>query len=358
MVKKMKIALFQYPEYKIPVDGYGPKQLIIEALAKGLVKMGHDVTTFATSNSVLPGEVIGISPKGVNEGLNDDPEIQADVDRIYRSIAIGELIKRSGEFDLIHNHAGFTLLPIVQVLKSKVFHTLHGTYTNEHYKKIFNLYKDAGRYIPISYAQKKVLPELKYTDVIYHGINIGDFDFNDKPKGDQLLFLGRLARVKGVHNAIKIAQKTGKKLIIAGPVDVARPGGKKYFEEEIKPHIDGKIIKYIGPVDNKEKVKLLGESAALIFAVEWVEAFGLVAIEAMACGTPVITNDLGAPGETVVDGKTGFVCKTGDIEAMVEAVNKLDQINRTDCRKLVEQKFTNEIMVKNYIDLFEKELKK
>lgn len=351
----MKIALFQYPEYKIPTDGYGPKQNIIEMLAKGFDKLGHQITTFATEDSVLPGEIIKVSKTGINDGLNDDPEIQADVDRIYRSIAIGELIKRSGDFDVIHNHAGFTLLPIVEVLKAPVFHTLHGTYTNEHYRKIFDIYAKAGRYIPISKAQMEAIPELNYTDVVYHGINIGDFEFNDKPK-DQLVFLGRIARVKGVHSAIEIAKKANKKLVIAGPVDVARPGGKKYFEEKVKPFVDGDQIQYVGEVNLEEKRKLLSESSALIFPIEWVEAFGLVMIESLACGTPVIAYNIGAPAEVVENGKTGFVCESGDINGMVESVGKIEGIKRSDCRQSAEERFSKEIMVENYIKLFEKEL--
>lgn len=353
----MKIALFQYPEYKIPVDGYGPKQLIIEALAKGMVKLGHEVTTFATSDSVLPGKIIEVSPVGINEGLNDDPEIQADVDRVYRSIAIGELIKRSSEFDVIHNHAGFTVLPIVSVLKTPVFHTLHGTYTSEHYKKIFDLYKDAGKYIPISKAQMKTMPELTYTDVVYHGINIDDFEFGEKPK-DQLLFLGRIARVKGVHSAIQAAKKANKKLVIAGPVDVARPGGKKYFEEQVKPYIDQDQIEYVGEVNLEQKRKLLSESAALMFPIEWVEAFGLVMVESLASGTPVIAFDIGSPHEVIENGETGFICKQGDIDQLAESIKNVPSLDRKSCRKSAKEKFSKETMVKNYLKIFAKELQK
>jgi len=352
-MKKLKIALFQYPDYKIPASGYGPKQLIIELLARGFHKRGHKVSTFATADSQLPGEIIKISPKGINEGLNDNPEIQPDIERIYRSLAIGELIRRSSDFDIIHNHAGFTLLPVVQVLKSKVFHTLHGTYTNKHYRRIFKQYAQNGYYVPISNAQAKTLPpKVNCTEVIYHGIRINDFNFNSQPLEKTLLFLGRLAKIKGVHTAIRVAKQTGYKLIIAGPIDIARRGGKEYFAKEIKPHIDGKKIIYVGEVNHSQKKKLLRKSQALLFPVEWEEAFGLVMIEAMACGTQVIAYDCGSPAEIITDSLTGYICPKGDLEAMIEAVLKIDQIDRAVCRKAAEERFSDEKMVDNYLKLF------
>lgn len=357
-MEKLKIVLFQYPDFKIPAKAYGPKQTIIEALAKGFDKLGQEVITFATGDSELPGRIIPVCPKGISEGLNDKPEIQADVERIYRSIAIGELIKISGEVDVIHNHAGFTLLPIVQTLKAPVFHTLHGTYTDDHYKKIFDLYKDAGKFIPISRSQASTLPDLNYTEPIYHGIKIEDFIFGNNPKEDQLLFLSRVTRVKGTHTAIEVAKRTGKKLIIAGPVDMNRALDREYFEQEVKPHVDNEQIVYFGNADLEQKRQLLAESKAMIFPIEWSEAFGLVLAESLACGTPVIAFDSGSPKEIIDDGRTGFICPPQDVDAMVDAVGKLDQINRADCRQAAESRFTEEVMVQNYLELFKRELQK
>ena len=353
----MKIALFQYPDYAIPTHGYGPKQLLIELLAEGFMKAGHEVTTFATADTRLSGKIVKISPVGINEGLNDDSEIQPDVERIYRSIAIGELLRLSKDFDVIHNHAGFTILPIVQALKAPVFHTLHGTYTNKHYLTIFRKYAQSGYFVPISKAQAAVLPDVSMTRAVYHGIRVTDYKYQDKATSDTLLFLGRLSRVKGAHTAIKIAQASKHKLIIAGPLDVARAGGKKYFEEEIKPHIDNKQIRYIGEVQGKKKRDLLANSKALLFPIEWVEAFGLVMIEALMSGTPVIAYDIGSPKEVISSGVTGYVCPRGNIKKMVEAVKSVAGIDRAQCRREAIERFSADIMVKNYLEVFKEKIK-
>jgi len=190
---------------------------------------------------------------------------------------------------------------------------------------------------------------------VYNGIPIKDFPFGDKSE-NYLVYLGRISPLKGTHLAAQVAHKTGRKLFILGDVAGWERDDQGYFKEKVKPLIDGKLVAHVGEVNFAQKVSYLKKASALLFPIQWEEPFGLVMIESMACGTPVIAFKRGAIPEVVVDGKTGFIVDT--VEEMIEAVNKIDQIDRRECRRWVEKNFTVEKMVDGYERVYQEILKK
>jgi glycosyltransferase involved in cell wall biosynthesis len=213
-----------------------------------------------------------------------------------------------------------------------------------------NYFREAP-FVSISNSQRRHSPKLNYVDTVYHGIYPEEFEFNDKPE-DYLLFLGRIHPQKGPTHAIRIAKQTGQKLIMAAKID---PDEIQYFRRQVRPHIDGKQIIFVGEVGHEEKVKLLKNARAVLLPLQWDEPFGIVNIEAMACGTPVITMRRGSASEIIEDGKTGFLCRNiGEIRA---AIDKIDTIDRRYCRQYVEEHFTAHTMAENYIKVFDKLVK-
>jgi glycosyltransferase involved in cell wall biosynthesis len=207
-------------------------------------------------------------------------------------------------------------------------------------------------FVSISNSQRRHSPKLNYVDTIYHGIYPDEFEFNGTP-GDYLAFLGRIHPQKGPVHAIKIARATGQKLIIAAKTD---PAEFEYLRKRVKPLIDGKQIIFLGEVGQAEKVKLLKNARALLSPLQWDEPFGIVNLEAMACGTPVITMRRGSMPEIIEDGKTGFLCRSS--AEMRAAIQKIDTIDRSYCRKYVEQHFTAREMAENYIKVFDKVIRR
>jgi len=202
-------------------------------------------------------------------------------------------------------------------------------------------------------CSKACIKDVKYIGdwkIIYNGILMNKYEYSPvADKDSYLVFLGRINRIKGLHTAISVARAAKKRLIIAGNVDVNIEDGK-YFKEEIEPMINGKDVKYIGPVDDYQKSELLGGAQALLFPIEWDEPFGLVMIEALACGTPVIAFDKGAVREIIEDRVTGFVCS--NVQQMIEAVKDIGSIDRVKCRQSVERRFSDDVIVKEYNDLY------
>jgi glycosyltransferase involved in cell wall biosynthesis len=264
---------------------------------------------------------------------------------------IEELLKREKKFDIIHNHSGWLLFPFVRYFKkAKLITTLHGRLNTKQSQLILNHFKKLN-YISISYSQRRYLPSLNYVANVYNGIEVNNFEFDAKPK-DYLIFLGRISPEKGVEKAIKIAKLAKKKLKIAAKID---PVDQEYWKKKIKPKIDKKQIIYIGEVGHRRKVQLLKNALALINPISWPEPFGLVMIEAMACGTPVIAPQRASVPEIVVNKKTGFIVNPKNlIISSVRAIKKIDQIDRSQCRKHVEKNFTVEKMVNGYEKAYQK----
>ncbi len=332
---------------------YAP-MTIAQAIAEGLTAKGHQVYFFApfgsklkvtkiVSNGIFP--LHGISDQKRPKILNDPNVKDAEVHKIFNLwdqyfIALAYKTALKNNLDLLHIHPVDRALPFgLAVEKIPVLYTLHDPI----YKwraQIFKLFQSKNQYfVSISNAQRKPAPQLNYIATIYNGIDLKKFPYCAKPK-NQLLFLGRILPTKGPDIAIQVASIAKEKLIIAGT-----PNKGEYWDKKIKPYLS-KNIKYVGNIPYENTYKYYGQAKACLFPIQWEEPFGLTFIEAMACGTPVIAFDRGSAREVVKNNKTGFVVK--NIQEMVQAIKKIDQIKREDCRKWVEEKFSIERMISEY----------
>lgn len=356
MAKIKNIAIIGPPFTSIPPIGHGGTERIVYEMGEELIRQGYDVDIFGCGESSINGNFRQIFPKAINEIKFDSDLVEASrplrLETAYLTAVMKILSQEEGKYDVVFNHArgGYLLLPLFEKLKTPIITTFHLPLFRELNSALKSLSKP--NFISISDSQRKNAPDLKYLATINNGVNTKEYTFNKQPQ-DYLLFLGALGKHKGLHIAVDVAKKTDKTLKIAG--------GKKrepFFSQEIQPQIDNKKIIFIGEVNGSEKVKLYQNAKALIFPVLIDEAFGLVMIEAMACGTPVIAFHCGAVPEVIKDGVTGFVCPLGDGEALTKAVQKIYEMPdnqyqkmRQDCRRHVEENFTVENMVGKYLKI-------
>lgn len=339
----MKIAQIAPLWERVPPSTYGGIELVVSCLTDELVRRGHDVTLFASGDSHTLARLQATHPRA----LRLDPNIKEGM--MYEMLQASEVYQQAEEFDIIHSHVGMWSLPLASMVSTPTVHTLHGAFTNDS-SKIFTLHRTQP-YISISDAQRKT--DLNYVSTVYNGIKIEDYPFVAEPKEPPYLaFLGRFSPEKGPQHAIAIAKKAGWRLKMAGKVDVV---DVEFFEKEIAPLIDGKQIEYLGEVAHAAKVELLSNASITLFPITWQEPFGLVMIESMATGTPVIGINMGSVPEVIAHGKTGFVCSS--YEEMAEMIPSALELNRQTCRKYVENRFTVTQMVDGYEAVYEQILK-
>jgi glycosyltransferase involved in cell wall biosynthesis len=344
----MRIAILGPIWKSIPPKAYGGSELIVNLLVEDLVRRGHDVTLFASGDSETSAKLSSIFPKNIYEilGKFDWKDIS------YNLIHAQKCFQRANEFQIIHNHLGPEALVFAPFTKTPVVSTLHSSLPPD-WPVIAKAMRNE-KYISISNAQRKNAPYLNWIGTVYHGIEIEKFPFNPKPK-DYLFFIGTLSPQKGLDVAVRVAKKAKLPLIVAGD---RRPEFEEFLEREVLPYIDNEQIKLIGEVNFAQKVEFYKNALALIFPIRWNEAFGLVMIEAMACGTPVIAFDNGAVPEIVENGVTGWIVKSGDEEGLVGAIKKIKELNREKIRKVAEEKFNAKRMVDNYEKIYKEIVKK
>jgi glycosyltransferase involved in cell wall biosynthesis len=336
----MKIAQIAPLWERVPPVTYGGTELVVSRVTDELVRRGHDVTLFASGDSQTLARLEALSP----QALRLDPDIKEHV--MYELFETGEVYQRAAEFDIIHSHVGVWSLPLASLVSTPTVHTLHGIFTRDN-RKVFSQHR-MQPYISISNAQRQL--DLNYVSTVYNGIRIEDFPFFTQPQEPHYLaFLGRFSPEKGPQHAINIAKQTGLSLKMAGKIDVV---DAKFFEQEIAPHIDGKQIEFLGEVNHLQKAELLGNAAITLFPITWSEPFGLVMIESMATGTPVIAMSMGSAPEVIAHGVSGFVCQS--YEEMAEIVPQALQLDRQKCREHVENNFTVTQMVNGYEAVYEK----
>ena len=304
-MKDIRIAMLAPIAWRTPPRDYGPWELVASNLTEGLINKGYDVTLFATKDSITKANLHAICPRGYEEDKNINPDV-------WKLLHISEVFERANEYELIHNHFDFPVLTYSRLVKTPVLTTIHGFSSSEIYP-VYEKYNNDTYYVSISNSDR--YEKLDYIATVYNGIDLNKFTYNSK-RGNYLVFLGRICREKGTYEAIQIARKANKKLYIAGIVQE-----HDYFKEKIKPNLDNNQIKYLGIVNNDKKNKLLGNALAILHPVKKPERFGLVMIEAMACGTPVIGFNLGSVKEVVKHEKTGFV--VNDVADAVNSVQKL-----------------------------------
>lgn len=332
----MRIAQVSPLWERVPPPGYGGIELVVGHLTDELVRRGHDVTLFASGDSQTLARLESVTP----QALRLNPAVKEPA--AYDLLQLSRVLQQAEAFDIIHFHTGFTAVPFAEMLKTPVVHTLHGGFTDDN-RQVFTQYGHQA-YLSISDAQRKLEPRLNYVGTVYNGINPEDYPFYSQPEDSPYLaFLGRISPEKGPQHAIAIAKQTGWRLIMAGKVDVV---DREFFENEIAPQIDGEQIQYLGELTHTQKAELLGNAVVTLFPITWNEPFGLVMIESMCTGTPVIAMNLGSVPEVIANGKTGFVCDS--VEEMIAAIPAAVKLNRQYCHDYVMRYFSVTQMVNNY----------
>jgi glycosyltransferase involved in cell wall biosynthesis len=339
----MRIALLAPFEEPVPPPKYGGTERVVYSLAEELVKLGHDVTLLASGDSHTSARLIPCVETSLRPFIEKNQRTWYYMEWQGFHRALQHL--RAEPYDILHNHGGWPFLIAGTFTNAPMLTTIHNPVQFK--LGIQAIYRQYS-YVSISDAERKYLPKLKYEATVHHGIDIDTFEYNDKPH-DYLAFLGRMSPAKGPKEAIEIAKLTGNKLVMAAKID---PPDRPYFRKVIKPLIDGKQIVFIGEVAQTAKVALLKNARALLSPIQWDEPFGLTNVEAMACGTPVIATDRGAHAEVIVEGKTGYLCKT--VKQMAARVADIDKIKRAACREHVEQHFSSACMARNYVKVYEK----
>lgn len=330
----LRVAMLGSISWRTPPRGYGPWELVTSLLTEALVARGVKVTLFATQDSLTTGHLAALAPQGYSE----DPTIDA---KTWEMQHIAHVFERADEFDIIHNHADFVPLAFSRLVQTPIVTTIHG-FSSPRILPIYQRYDDRVAYVAISDADQ--CPDLSYAATIHHGILIEDFPF-DAVGGNDLLFFGRIHPDKGAADAVRVAQATQRRLVMAGIVQ-----DQDYHACEIAPHLDGDRIVHIGVVGGSERASTLGKARALLHLIHFDEPFGLSVVEALACGTPVIAYRRGSMPELIDDGVTGFL--VDNIDEAIAAIGRIDEIDRAACRKAAVERFGVDRMADRYLALY------
>ncbi len=356
----MRIAMLAPISWPLPPTGYGPWEQVAHNLTEGLVKLGHDVTLFAAGGSVSSASLVETTPYALETWPEEDKNRSRGFDpasgllegppdaRAMEQSHIATCMERAGggEFDVVHSHLHVHALVFSRLIPCPLVSTLHGAAWVRAVHPVFKAYRDLP-FVSLSDAERQLLPELNYVATVHNGIRIEDFEFEPE-KDDYLLFAGRLAPEKGPAEAVQVAKRTGRRLLIAGMIE---PQHEEYFNAKVKPHIDGRQIEYLGLLSQRDLAPIYRKAAGVLFLISWCEPFGLVATEAQASGTPLIATRFGALPEIIVEGKTGFVVDS--IDGAVDAVAKLDRITPEDCRENAQVRFSDASMAKGYEQVYQ-----
>jgi glycosyltransferase involved in cell wall biosynthesis len=336
----MRVAQVAPLYESVPPRLYGGTERVVSWLTEKLVALGHEVTLFASGDSVTKARLVPACEKALRlDAACIDP-------MAHHALLVEQVIKHADEFDLIHFHSDYLHFSVSRHLQIPSLTTLHGRLD---LPDLVPLYKEFAEVplVSISRAQKKPLPWVNWMGTVHHGLPADSFAPGEG-EGGYLAFLGRISPEKGVDRAIEIAIRSERKLKIAAKIDRA---DQQYFETRIKHLLEHPLIEFIGEIRHSEKQEFLGNAAALLFPIQWPEPFGLVTIEAMACGTPVIAHPLGSVPEIVADGVNGFL--VNDLKQAVEAVHRIDEIERAEVRGHFELNFTDERMARDYVEIYQ-----
>ena len=332
----MRIALIAPPWAPVPPDLYGGIELVVDRLARGLQAAGHDVLLYTTGDSTCP------VPRDWTLPVSEGSRIGMAVPELRHVVHAYEAVQG---YDIVHDHTVAGPLYSERFPDLPVVTTVHGPLNHE-LADLYGAFADRVPVIAISHAQCDPAPHLPIARVIHHGIDADDFPFGDGGDG-HAVFLGRMSPDKGPHRAIAAARKAGVPLVMVGKMREAWE--IQYFHSEVEPLLSDDV-RYLGEVPHDEKVRLLTGARAMLFPIRWNEPFGLVMLEAMACGTPVLAFPEGAAPEVVADGETGFLC--ADEAAMAEALTRVDSIDRRACRAAVEGYFSTGRMAREHVELY------
>lgn len=335
----LRIGILAPTWFPVPPTGYGGIEWVVWLLADGLVDAGHEVTLFASGDSRTTAKLRFVYEVAPSERIGHSiPELR-------HALACYE---RADEFDIINDHSGLPAAALGGLVETPVLHTVHGPLDSEGgetYEQIARVVPQVGL-ISISLNQRRPKPHLPWVANCPNALDLSLYPCMPH-RGDYLLFLGRMSPDKGCHRAIAVAMETGLPLKIAGKR--REPREWEYFKEFVEPHLSDRI-EYLGEVTHGEKVELLQNARATLFPIEWEEPFGLVMIEAMACGTPVIATRFGAVPEVIEHGRSGIIVE--DSRMIPAALDEADRIEPLECRRYVEQRFAPERMVADYVSAY------
>jgi glycosyltransferase involved in cell wall biosynthesis len=336
----MRIAQVSPLYESVPPKSYGGTERVVSYLTEELVGQGHDVTLFASGDSVTRARLMATSPRS----LRLDPTC---VDQLaHHMLMLEQVMRQVREFDVIHFHIDYLHYPLSRRHDTPQLTTLHGRLDLPDLAPLYREFDDMP-VVSISDAQRTPLRMANWLATVHHGLPDDLYTYREEP-GQYLLFLGRISPEKRLDRAIRIAQRAGMPLKIAAKVDAV---DREYFAQVIRPLLDGPHVEYLGEAGDQEKDALLGQAHALLFPIDWPEPFGLVMIEALACGTPVVAYRCGSVPEVLEDGVSGFVVDTMD-EA-VRAVERVPTLSRRRCREAFEHRFTARRMAGEYVALYE-----
>lgn len=338
----MRIAQVAPLYESVPPQLYGGTERVVAHLSNELVRQGHDVTLFASGDSTTLARLIACRDRA----LRLDPQVAWDVPAHF---ALMERVWRMrDDFDILHFHTECWHLPFFNSEADRMVSTFHGRLDVRDLKSVLAHYPHY-HYVLISDSQRRPLPDLNWLATVYHGYPKDLYAFNPRPEGGYLAFLGRIAPDKGPHRAVEIARACATPLVIAAKVD---PVDQTFHEKTMLPLLEDPLVSFIGEIGDPEKSRFLGNARALLVPIDWPEPFGLVMIEAMACGTPVIAFDRGSVPEIVEDGVTGFIVSS--IEEAAAAVTRLKEIDRAIVRARFEARFSVEAMTQRYLAAYQR----
>jgi glycosyltransferase involved in cell wall biosynthesis len=337
----MRIAQVAPLFESVPPKYYGGTERVVSYLTEELVRQGHDVTLFASGDSVTKASLVA----GCQRSLRLDKQC---IDKLaHQTVMLERVFQRATEFDIVHFHVDYLHFPLSRRQPITNVTTLHGRLDIPDLVPLYQEFRDMP-VISISNAQREPLPWANWQATVYHGLPAHLYRFRPEP-GSYLAFVGRISPEKRVDRAIEIAKRVQIPLKIAAKVD---PVDKRYFKSTIKPLLCEPLVEFIGEIGEGEKDEFLGNAYALLLPIDWPEPFGLVMIEAIACGTPVIAYRDGAVPEVIEEGHTGFIVE--ELEDAVEAVRRIPELSRKRCREVFEKRFTATRMAHDYVKVFER----
>jgi glycosyltransferase involved in cell wall biosynthesis len=337
----MRIAQVAPLYERVPPLYYGGTERIVSYLTEELIKQGHEITLFASGDSVTKGRLIAPCKRS----LRLDPGCEMPL--VYHVLQLDQLYQNAASFDIIHFHTDYLHFPFSRRLGRPNVTTLHGRLDLPDLAPLYEEFSDVA-VVSISNSQRRPLPSINWQGTVYHGIPSNLYELR-RDQGTYLAFIGRISPEKRVDRAIEIARRANIKLKIAAKVD---PVDKQYMETKIRPLLDHPLVEFIGEIGEKEKPEFLGDAFALLFPIDWVEPFGLVMIEAMACGTPTIAFRQGSVPEIIDSGVTGFV--VDNVDESLAALAQVRYFDRARCRRVFEQRFSASRMAADYLQTYER----
>jgi glycosyltransferase involved in cell wall biosynthesis len=339
--QKMKIAQIAPLAESVPPRRYGGTERVVSYLTEELVRLGHDVTLFASADSQTAARLVPCAPRA----LRLDPRASDPI--AYHLLMLERVRAMAAQFDVLHFHTDPLHLPLFRGAGRRVVTTLHGRLDLQGLAPLYHEFREMPL-VSISDSQRGPLPGASWAATVHHGLPAAVCPFNPAPRGGYLAFLGRASPEKGIERAIEIARRAGMKLRIAAKID--RGADERYWRERVAPLLDHPLVEFVGEVDEAQKPAFLGNAGALLFPIDWPEPFGLAMIEAMSCGTPVLAWRNGSVPEIVDHGVTGLVVDS--IEAAVAAVPLALDLEREGVRQRFEERFSAARMARDYLALY------